>query len=569
MNNQNQPRSSPIFRLELAQLFGKLLMLYIVWWAWGVIAGYWMLWAAILSVFGGSALITLWRVKVAWSYRRQNQLWHLEAQQYIFGKTSRLAQLCDDFMKRLMGRVGHFIGALDGALLFYDPWASKAGHMAIFGPARSGKSSTSCIGTLLNIFNILRMNFSVWVNDCKGELYFVTAAVRRYLGHRIIALNPFGMKGIQVDTLNPFDEVTDSVVFETGEAHEWADIIAQAMIVEPEDKTGDNFVFRENGRRLLITLILYLAVFDAFNCNPVALRELVMASDEDLEMIANKMRDSDKEGGLIKTYGNMLLNDLKPANQKLFYSFKVEAVMAVKIYDGNTKFGRSTMRSTFKLEELFHPKKKVTMYQITPQAYLGTHGAYATLVSTLIIEKMARLDRRREFLMIYDEMGNMPQLPKTTLKKAITLLPGLGLRLAMYFQSLSQLNMYGKDMAKLVLDNCGLIQAWGITDPKMAEEFSRRSGKTTVKKHSYRKDPKEMDLYWSLNMDEKEEPVLSETEILQARTDEQFVLIAGQKMIKARRIPFWKVALWREVAQKNPCEPYDSYPKEDAVEWQY
>ncbi len=567
---RQQPTTAPVFRHELPLLLGRLLMLAVACWAWSVIQGYWMIWAAIIGLIAVSLVNSIWRMRVARGFQEQEQLYSHAAQNHIFGKHTRLVQLGDALIKTLQNRTGHFIGALGGVILFYNPWASKGGHIAVFGPSRSGKSSTSCLGTLLNPYNIIgKLKFSVWVCDCKGELYFVSAAIRRWLGQRIIALNPFGIPGIQEDTLNPFDEVTDAVVLGNGQAHEWADLIVQAMIREPEGKDDPNFIFRENGRRLLITLILYLAVFDPFNCNPVRLRELVMASDDELAAIANKMRDSDKMNGLIKTYGNMLLNDLKPANQKLFYSFKVEATTAMKIYDGNTKFGRSTMRSTFKLEELFHPTKKVTFFQNTPQAYLGTHGAYITLVSTLLIEKMARLDKRCEFLMIYDEIGNLPPMPKTTFLKAITLLPGLGLRVSTYWQSLSQLQMYGKDMAKILLDNCGCIQAWGINDPDMAKEFSRRAGQTTVKKHSFSKDAKEMDYSWKLSMDEKDEAVLSETQILQLPNDEQLVSISGQKMIRCRRIPFWKVALWRKVAMKNPCEPYDGYPEEDAVEWQY
>ncbi len=251
MRQPNMATSAPVVRLELPILFGKLLMIMITWAAWTIIAGYWMLWAAILSALCWSALVSLWRVRVAQSYKRQDQIWGTEAKHYMFGKVTRLAQLSDEFVKALMGRTGHFIGALENQLLLYNPWARKAGHICVFGPARTGKSSTSVLGTLLNPFNIIgELNFSVWINDCKGELYFVSSGIRRWLGHRIIALNPFGVGGIQKDTLNPFDVVVDAVVRGSGKAHEWADIIAQAMIREPEGGKGvENFFFRKNGRR--------------------------------------------------------------------------------------------------------------------------------------------------------------------------------------------------------------------------------------------------------------------------------------------------------------------------------
>ena len=570
MNTQTNPNAAPLFRVERALLFGKLIMLGVTVWAWTIIGGYWMLWAGITAMVGWSIAVTLNRYRLGKLYEQINEQLRFEAETHISGKTTRLVQSGDAIIQTLSGRIGHFIGALDHRLLFYNPWGTKGSHVGVFGRARSGKSSTSCLGTLLNIFNVIgQVKHSVWINDCKAELYFVSSAIRRWLGQRVIALNGFGVKGVQVDTFNPFDPVVDAVVLGNGEAHEWADINAQGMILEEESQRGNDFIFRENARRLLITFILYLACYKPFECNPCRLRQLVMASDDELVAIANMMSNSEKEGGLIKTYGNMLLHDLKPVNQKLFYSFKVECAIAVKIYDDNTAFGRSTMKSTFKLEDLFHPTKKVALYQITPQAYLGTHGAYAALVSTLIIEKMARLDRRCNLMMIFDEAGQI-KLNQTTFKKAITLLPSLGLRCILYYQSFSQLKMLGENMSKLVLDNLGCLQMWGCDDPDMAKEFSRRSGQTTVKKRSYRKDPEKIDLSWSLSCDEKEEAVISETEIMQASDETQFVKITGQRMLKCRRVVFWKVRLWRRVAQPNPLEnPDGSYPETDTVEWEY
>ena len=63
--------------------------------------------------------------------------------------------------------------------------------------------------------------------------------------------------------------------------------------------------------------------------------------------------------------------------------------------------------------------------------------------------------------------------------------------------------------------------------------------------------------------------MLSETEILQLPDDEMLVAISGQKMLRMRRIPFWKIGLMRRVAQKNPSEPHDGYPPQDTVEWPY
>ena len=389
------------------------------------------------------------------------------------------------------------------------------------------------------------------------------------MGKRVLALNPFEIRGIRQDHWNPLDVVTDSVIHHDGEARDWAHIIAQALIPEPEGQGGisDNSFFREGGRKILMTLILYMAVFTPLQCNLVRLRELVNTTEDRLLAMANRMRDSEALNGLIRSDGEKLTDNLKAANSKTFGSFRQEAEHAVDIYDPNSAFGRSVMRSDFQLADILD--QNTFLFDVTPASKLGTHGRHKALVSTLLIETVARQTTRSNFLMLFDEIGNMGKLPTTTLTKALALLPGLGLRLAMYWQSMNQMSqVYGRDLMNLFLDQSSILQAWGIRSPDMAKEFSRRSGTTTRKKHSFSKDPLERDYSMRKTWDEKEEPVLSETEILHLPHDHQLISISGQPMIRARRISFWKIRDWRLAAGINPSEP-GGYPKSDRVEWEY
>ncbi|MDR4515743.1 type IV secretory system conjugative DNA transfer family protein [Nitrosomonas sp.] len=561
--------SPPIMRHAVGSLLGKGVFFGIGLWAWSAFPHYWFVGAGLMGMAVFSMISPVYHIGVATKHRKQQRQWSYEAKEKIFGKTARLAQAGDDVINRLRGRSGLFLGALGKELLFYNPWQPSAGHLTCLAPARSGKSSL-LIGTLLNKRNLIgKLRFSAWINDCKGELYFLAAPLLEKMGKRVLALNPFGLPGIRQDHWNPLDVVTDSVILKDGEARDWAHIIAQALIPEPEGQGGisDNSFFREGGRQFLMTLILYMAVFMPFQCNLVRLRELVNTTEDRLLVITNQMRESDSLNGLIRSNGEKLTDNLKAANQKTFGSFRQEAEHAVDIYDPNSDFGRSVLRSDFKLADILD--QNTFLFDVTPAAKLGTHGRHKALVSTLLIETVARQTKRSNFLMLFDEIGNMGKLPTTTMTKALALLPGLGLRLAMYWQSMNQMSqVYGQDLMKLFLDQSSIIQVWGVRSPDMAKEFSRRSGSTTRKKQSFSKDPLERDYSMRKNWDEKEEPVLSETEILHLPSDEQLISISGQPMIRARRISFWKIRDWRQSAGVNPSEP-GGYPKNDRVEWDY
>ncbi len=565
---QTMERSAPIYWVEMFRLVGILVMVGIALWAWSVIPEYWMLWAGIMGLLGFSIMSALFRAKVAKGYRRQNKIWGIEAECFVQGKTTRLGQLGDAFVRNLRGRSGVFIGALEKSLLFVNPWAPKMGAITVIGPARTGKTSTSVIGTLLNVWNLLgknRLKFSLWVNDSKGELYWVCAAFRKWCGRTVRAINPLGVKGIQQDHFNPLDVILRSVILLNGLTREWCAIIANCMIPEPEGNKGstDNSFFRQAARLFLMRLMVYMAVFEPFQCHLVRLRELVNSSDKELVMIGNKMRDSDALNGLVRGYGNRMLDEMKVRN---FGSIRQEAEQATDIYDSNSDFTKTIMRSDFTLEELLDENSD--LFMVLPLAQRESHGAFATLCTTLMIETIARKEKNSKMLMLLDEIGNMPRLPDDTIKKAYSALPSVGLRMATYWQSRAQMNMYGEDIAELIIDQSSVLAAWSIRDPETARDFSRRAGQTTVKKQSYSKDGKDMYHPYQKRYDEKEEALLSETEILQLPDNEMLLWIAGEKMLRCRRVPFWKIGLMRKCAQKNPCEPQE-YPIRDTVEWQY
>ncbi len=570
MQPQHNPHIAPIFGVEVMRLVGMMLMLWITLLAWSIIGGYWMLWAGISAMIGVSMVIAVKRCIVARSYKKYHDRLAYEAQTIIFGKQSRLGELTDAFVQNLRGRSGIFLGALDKSLLFVNLWSRElGGALTVYGPAGTGKTSTIIMATMLNIWNLLgknRLKFSVWITDPKGEIYRVCAPFRRWCGRRVITLCPFPLPGIKQNFFNALDCILRSVIERTGETRNLCSLIANCLIPEPEGNKGetDNSFFRKAAKLLLMRLMVYMAVFEPFQCHLPRLRQLVSGSEAELMLIANKMKDCDQLNGLVRNYGERMLDEMPAKN---FKSIRQECEQALDIYDEDSDFTNTLKRSDFTLEEMLDENTDV--YVILPPDKYGTHGGYTALVSTLMIETIARHPKPSKFLMLMDEIGTMPRIPTDTIKKAFCQLRSQKLRMATFWQSESQMLVYGKDIATIIKEQSSVLIGWSIRDPDTAKQFSRKVGETTVKQHSYSQDPQQIHYPWKYNTSEKLEPILSETEILQLPSDKMLVCVADEKALVARRIPFWKIALMRRCAQKNPSEPFNDYPPEDIVEWQY
>ncbi len=72
-------------------------------------------------------------------------------------------------------------------------------HILVFGPTGSGKTKRFLIPNLL----LGLENESVIVIDPKGEVADVTAKHRRALGHNVVMLNPFNVRGLGSAGFNP------------------------------------------------------------------------------------------------------------------------------------------------------------------------------------------------------------------------------------------------------------------------------------------------------------------------------------------------------------------------------
>ena len=135
-------------------------------------------------------------------------------------------------------------------------------------------------------------------------------------------------------------------------------------------------------------------------------------------------------------------------------------------------------------------KEPTALYVIVPDE----DKTYFTLVTIIVgllyrdLVKLANSTEKKklpyEIDFILDEFANCP--PLADIEAIVSVARSRGMHFHFFIQSFSQLdNVYGKEVAQIILDNCGLIYLKTNTQDT-AEAISKRLGKKTIESNSVR-----------------------------------------------------------------------------------
>ncbi|MFC3071583.1 type IV secretory system conjugative DNA transfer family protein [Shinella pollutisoli] len=435
---------------------------------------------------------------------------------------------------------GLFLGALDGRMLFHK---GKA-HLLTVAPARSGK------GISVVVPNLLHWQGSVFVTDPKGELAGVTAGHRQSrFGQKVVILNPWGLHGLPQHRFNPLAYLVDLYNDEAGRRGLTEEVAALALQLLPEPEDARNRFFREGSRKLLRALMLHLATRgQPEGCTLPELWRLLQNSRR-LDAALVEMAGSDVLGGVVADLADDIAGAIEKSPES-FQSFAEGARQTVSIFDPAGWLAGSVEASDFSFAEM--KTGKVSVYLVIPPDRVATHGMWLGLLARQAIAAVARQPGNTPVLFMLDEFANMGKL--AGLSDALTLLPGLGVRVWMIVQSLDQLRVvYGTAATNTILSQAEVRQFFAVQDLGLAKMLSDALGQRTVKTTSINLGRKEDDDP-GVSRGEAARPLMSPDEIRLMGTGEQLLLIQSLPPIRAVRVPFWNVAPWGEWAAPNPVE---------------
>lgn len=294
--------------------------------------------------------------------------------------------------------------------------------------------------------------------DIKGEAYSVTARRRKELGNRIVRLDPFGVIGSHSDSLNFFD------LFKLPNSDLETDAQMISSIISESPSIARDPFWDISARGLITGLLVYLVQHRPGNERILSsLRRLLYADDTDykIAVVLDTVKDMHPLAhGELCAYLSQPERETRPSVLatarsyfKALFSERVEATFA---------------ESSFSLADIAN-SEPITVYLVVPPNKLESHRRMLRLWMTTL---MSAIMSRRQIpdwptLFLVDEASQLGNFPP--LVQAITLGRGYGVRVHSFWQDLTQLMLCYPTEWRTIINNCGVKQIFGMSDPFMAQ----------------------------------------------------------------------------------------------------
>lgn len=371
--------------------------------------------------------------------------------------------------KVLLGQwQGRPIGDPDAKHL--PPGSGDNRHLVTIAGSRSGKSRDVLIP------NLRRYRGSTIVIDPKGELAEATAATRKSFGE-VFILDPFNVVTGDARTFrasfNPFFELRDSKP-ETIAAD--AALVADALIVP----SGGDTHWTDATKNLFRGLILHLLSSDPGSATFSGMRRALTGNAAELIRLFDSMAANQTYGQTIANTGRGFKakidrGDLSPELRSIIstaneQTWPLEDVAAIS---NESDFYLSTLTAV-----------PTTIYLVLPATRLATHAKWLRLIVNLTLAAIERNpvpdinEGGLPVWVILEEFAALGHM--RSVERAAGFMAGMGCKLWVVLQDLTQLKTHYKESWETFLGNAGIIQAWSNLDVTTTEYLSKLIGNTTI-----------------------------------------------------------------------------------------
>ena len=384
-------------------------------------------------------------------------------------------------------------------------------HYVYLGSTGSGKSVTAVIPTCTFIAKAKKKR-SVFITDPKGEIYQATSQMFQNQGYKILTIdfrNP--EKSNKINILKPIiKEYKDYIEYERlsneskleedklkynnksmSSLAETNRLISSLATMVMQDKVEQKDPFwNESAKNLLEGLIGFF--LEEFKAGNISEEKITMTSIRKFQNSSMEESNFKKFKDYIntKSYGSKskdALVSILSASENTYKSITAVFGQKMNIFD-DINVANVTSTSDFDFNIL--GSKPVALYVIVPDE----DKTYFTLVTIIVgllyrdLVKLANTTEKKklpyEIDFILDEFANCP--PLADIEAIVSVARSRGMHFHFFIQSFSQLdNVYGKEVAQIILDNCGLVYLKTNTQ-ETAEAISKRLGKKTIESNSMR-----------------------------------------------------------------------------------
>ncbi len=392
--------------------------------------------------------------------------------------------------------------------IFFD---RETPHYVYLGSTGSGKSVTAVIPTCTFISNA-KIKRSVFITDPKGEIYQTTSKMFQDNGYRILTIdfrNP--EKSNKINILEPiiveyeqyilyekkvseseneeqklyYNNLSMSSLAETNRLISSLSTMVMQEKVEQKDPFWNN-----SAKNLLEGLIGFF--LEEYKLGNITREKITMTSIRKFQNSSMEENNFKKFKDYInkREYGSKskdALVSILSASDNTYKSITAVFGEKMNLFD-DINVANVTCSSDFEFNIL--GKEPTALYVIVPDED-KTYFTLVTIIVGLLYRDLVKLanstDKKRlpyEIDFILDEFANCP--PLADIEAIVSVARSRGMHFHFFIQSFSQLdNVYGKDVAQIILDNCGLIYLKTNTQDT-AEAISKRLGKKTIESNSVR-----------------------------------------------------------------------------------
>ncbi len=339
----------------------------------------------------------------------------------------------------------------DYVVLEYD----EDKHLITFASTGSGKSRSVIIP------NLLLYDGPVVVFDPKGELYAVTSRSRREMGHKTVLLDPFNLVKSEKkkDSLNLLDMLKLS-----DEPHLESQLLA--FNLSGKGFSSDPY-WDECARSLLGSVIGYIwhknkeaernmqAVLDFVYCDDLTYKIAVILDTD--KSIPSQVADG------FRTYLQIPGEKTRPCVDSTLYSY-----LHILNSSGVLK---ALSQTSFDLND-FIKGKPLDIYIVFPPDKMKSHSRlFLQWVLLLMRAVVSRTSiPKNNTLFILDEAASLGE--NEYLSNFLTQCRGYGTRIWTFWQDIQQLVKHYKSDHKTIINNCGVIQIFGISTYNAAADLS-------------------------------------------------------------------------------------------------
>jgi type IV secretion system protein VirD4 len=447
-------------------------------------------------------------------------------------------------------------GLLLGNFRGHDIYLGGPQHAIVTAATRTGKTAGIVIPVLKTYTH------SVVCADLKGELFQLTSAERKAMGHEIFKFSPYDEKG-ETHRFNPFTALPDDP------RTRFAEVQSIAAILYPDEAGKDPFWISMARGAFTAFASFMFEEWDQWlregypgmdkNANtafPSFERILHLSSgrggDSTQVWLGKVLKDKERYGFISNQTRTTFSNLASLAEQT--HSSVIATMQAPLQQFLSPILAAATNASDFDVSDL--RKKLMTIYMVIPPKKLGESSKLMNIFFSVAIgnnlDKTPQEDKsnKHQVLMLMDEFATMGRVD--IVADRISIMAGYGVRVLAIVQSRSQLrSVYGADIAQSLITNFGVSVVFTPREQEDANEYSELLGYRTIRKRHRSTSRGVGGGNVSYHYTEERRALMLPQELKELPKDDLLIFYEGCKPIRGKKNWWFKIKRFK-ASEKPP-----------------